>query len=120
MHDGTRPVSSSKDCTDAGYCGLSTKLARHVEEELRSDNDVFAQGVWGKSWADVFAADVTEQFVPNDFEIRRPDWFTARRLRQAISKMTDFAPDISGSCAGSQSAPERRGATRWLGFNRAG
>ena len=94
MHDGTRPVSSSKDCTDAGYCGLSTKLARNVEEELRSDNDVFAQGVWDKSWADVFAADVTEQFVPNDFEIRRPDWFTARRLRQAISKMTDFAHQI--------------------------
>jgi hypothetical protein len=77
--------------TDAGYCGLSTTLARHIEEELRSDNDLFAQGVWGKSWADVFAADVTEQFMPNDFEVRLPDWFTARRLRRAIDKMTDFA-----------------------------
>jgi hypothetical protein len=77
--------------TDAGYCGLSTILARHIEEKLRSDNDAFAQGVWGKSWADVFAADVTEQLVPNDFEVRRPDWFTARRLRRAISTMTDFA-----------------------------
>ena len=42
--------------------------------------------VWGKSWADVFAADVTEEFTPNDFEIRPPDWFTARRLRRAIRK----------------------------------
>jgi hypothetical protein len=77
--------------TDSGYCGLSTTLARHIEEELRSDNDLFAREVWGKSWADVFAADVTEQFTPNDFEVRRPDWFTARRLRCAIAKMTDFA-----------------------------
>jgi len=79
------------NCTDTGYCGLSTALARHIEEELRSDNDAFAQRVWGKSWADVFAADVVEQFTPNDFEVRRPDWFTARRLRRAIGKMTDFA-----------------------------
>ena len=78
-------------CTDGGYCGLSTALARHVEEELRSDNDMFAQRVWGNSWTDVFAADVTEEFMPNDFEMRRPDPFVARRLRRAISKMKDFA-----------------------------
>ena len=77
--------------SDRGYCGLTTELARHVEEELRSDNDAFAQRVWGKSWAEVFAADVTEEFTPNDFEMRRPDWFTARRLRRAIRKMKDFA-----------------------------
>ena len=76
---------------DRGYCGLSTLLARHVEKELRPDNDAFAQRVWSKSWADVFAADVTEQFTPNDFEVRQPDWFTARRLRRAIGTMTDFA-----------------------------
>jgi len=78
-------------CTDGGYCGLSSALARRVEKEVRSDNDVFAQRAWGKSWADVFAADVTEEFTPNDFEMRRPDWFTARRLRRAISKLKDFA-----------------------------
>jgi len=77
--------------TDVGYCGLSTTLARHLEEELRSDNDLFAQAVWGKSWADVFTADVSEEFAPNDFEIRPPNWFTARRLRRVISKMNDFA-----------------------------
>ena len=80
-----------RKCADSGYCGLSTALARHVEEELRSDNDAFAQRVWGKSWADIFAADVTEEFTPNDFETRRPDWLVARRLRRAISKMKDFA-----------------------------
>ena len=94
-------------CTDSGYCGLSTALARHVEEELRSDNDVFAQRVWGKSWADVFAADVTEEFTPNDFEMRRPDWFTARRLRRAITQNEGFrAPDAAGSCTGGGSALE--------------
>jgi hypothetical protein len=78
------------NCTDTGYCGLTTALARHVEEELRSDNDGFAQRLWNKSWAEVFHDDVTEQFTCNDFEMRRPDWFTARRLRRAISKMTNF------------------------------
>jgi hypothetical protein len=82
------------NCTDAGYCGLTTTLARRVEEELRSDNDAFAQQVWGKPWADVFAADVSEEFTPNDFEMRRPDWFTARRLRRAIEKMKDLANQI--------------------------
>ena len=79
---------------DAGYCGLTTAIARDVEEELRSDNDAFAQRVWGKSWADVFAADVTEEFEPNDFEIRRPDWFTARRLRRAIHAMKTLADEV--------------------------
>jgi hypothetical protein len=78
-------------CTDNGYCGLSSALARRVEKELRSDNDVFAQRVWGKSWADIFAADVIEEFTPNDFEMRRPGWLVARRLRRAISKLKDFA-----------------------------
>ena len=82
---------SRNNCTDGSYCGLTTTLARHIEEALRSDNDVFAQAVWGKSWADVFAPDITAQFTPNDFEVRRPDWFTARRLRRAIARMTDFA-----------------------------
>ena len=81
-------------CADTGYSGLSTALARHVEEELRSDNDVFAQRLWGKTWADVFAADVAEEFTPNDFEVHQPDWFTARRLRRAIGKMMDFARQI--------------------------
>ena len=78
-------------CTDNGYWGLSSALARRVEEELRSDNDVFAQRVWGTSWADPFAADISEEFTPNDFEVRPPKWFTARRLHRAISKMKDFA-----------------------------
>jgi hypothetical protein len=36
-------------------------------------------------------ADVTEEFTPNDFEMRRPDWLVVRRLRRAISKLKDFA-----------------------------
>ena len=79
---------------DRGYCGLSTLLARHVEKELRPDNDAFAQRVWSKSWAEVFDADVTEEFTPNDFEMRRPDWFTARRLRRATREMTARAREI--------------------------
>jgi len=76
---------------DGGYCGLSTSLARQVEEQMRSDNDLFAQAVWGKPWAEVFADDVMQQFVPNDFEMRQLDWFTTRRLRRAIGTLNNYA-----------------------------
>jgi hypothetical protein len=78
---------SEKGLTDARYCGLSTALARQMQRELQSDNDAFAQSVWGRPWDEIFAADVAAQFMPNDFEMRRPDWFTARRLRRAIRTM---------------------------------
>ena len=100
------------NCTDSSYCGLSTALARHVEDELRSDNDKFAQRVWGKPWADVFAADLMEEFVPNDFEIREPDWFTARRLRRAIAKMRALAHVILMDPAFAVEAPWNKVAQR--------
>ncbi len=83
-----------KDWADARYCGLSTSVARHIERELRSDNDAFAQSVWGRPWGEIFAGDVAEEFTPNDFEIRGPDWFTTRRLRQAIRRMNALAHEI--------------------------
>ena len=83
-----------KGWRDAGYCGLSTPLARHIERELRSDNNVFALAVWDRPWGEIFATDVTEEFTPNDFEMRPPDWFTARRLRRAIRRMNALAHEI--------------------------
>lgn len=79
---------------DAGYCGLTTAMARKVEDELRSDNDAFAQRVWGKSWAEVFSVDISEEFTPNDFEMCPPDWSMARHLWRAIKQMTAFARGI--------------------------
>ena len=79
---------------DSGYCGLSTALARHIQRELQSDNNAFAQSVWGRPWSDIFAADVAAEFTPNDFDVRRPGWFTARRLRRAISAMKARADEI--------------------------
>jgi hypothetical protein len=83
-----------KGLVDTGYCGLTTALARHIEGELRSDNDAFAQRVWSRPWAEIFAADIDEEFTPNDFEIRRPGWTTERRLRRAIREMTAIAEQI--------------------------
>lgn len=79
---------------DTKYCGLSSSLARDIERELQSDNNSFAQSVWGSPWSEIFAADVTEEFTPNDFEIRPPDWFTARRLRRTIRAMKTRADEI--------------------------
>jgi len=79
---------------DAGYCGLTTALARHIEGELQSDNDVFAKRVWGRPWAEIFAAEIGQEFTPNDFEITRPSWFTERRLRRAIREMKTIVQEI--------------------------
>jgi hypothetical protein len=90
---------------DARYCGLSTSLARHIERELQSDNNAFAQSVWGSPWIEIFAADVTEEFTPNDFEIRPPDWFTARRLWRAIGAMKARADEVLQDSALAVDAP---------------
>jgi hypothetical protein len=79
---------------DAGYCGLTTALARQIETELGPDNDAFAQRVWGRPWAEIFAADIGQEFTPNDFEICRPDESTERRLRGAIREMTAIVEEI--------------------------
>ena len=83
-----------KGLADTRYCGLSTALARHIERELQSDNNAFAQSVWGRPWAEIFAADVAAEFTPNDFEVRPPDWFTARRLRRTVREMNAIAEEI--------------------------
>jgi hypothetical protein len=83
-----------KGLTDSGYCGLTTALARHIETELRLDNDAFAQEAWGRSWAEVFAADVGREFKPNDFEICPPGWAVRRRLQHAVHEMKAMVQEI--------------------------
>jgi len=83
-----------KGLADTGYCGLTTALARHIERELRSDNDAFAQRVWRRPWAEIFAADIGREFTPNDFEMCRPGRSTERRLRRAIREMTAIAEQV--------------------------
>jgi hypothetical protein len=83
-----------KKLADIGYCGLTTAMARRIEEELRSDNDAFAQQVWRRPWAEIFTADIREQFQPNDFEICRPGWAIRRRLRRAVGEMKVIVQQI--------------------------
>jgi hypothetical protein len=79
---------------DFGYCGLSTALARQIEATCRWDNDAFAQRVWHRPWNKMFGDDTGQEFAPNDFDIRRPDFFTRRRLRRAIREMKTAAQEI--------------------------
>jgi hypothetical protein len=79
---------------DFGYCGLSTALARQIEGICRSDNDAFAQRVWDRPWNEIFGDDTGQEFAPNDFDIRRPDFFTRRRLYRAIREMKAAAQEI--------------------------
>jgi hypothetical protein len=83
-----------KKLADTGYCGLSTTMARRIEGELRPDNDAFAQRVWGKPWAEIFAADIREESKPNDFDICPPGWATRRWLRRAVREMKPIVQEI--------------------------
>jgi hypothetical protein len=79
---------------DAGYCGLTTAVARQIERELHSDNDAFAQCVWGRPWAEIFAADIRQEFTPNDFAMCRPAEDIERRLERAIREITAVVEEI--------------------------
>jgi hypothetical protein len=83
-----------KKLADTGYCGLSSTMARRIEGELQPDNDAFAQRAWGRRWAEIFAADIREEFKPNDFEICRPGWAIRRRLRRAVREMKAIVHEI--------------------------
>jgi hypothetical protein len=85
---------NDKGLADTGYCGLTTTLARHIETHWRSDNDAFAQRVWGAPWTEIFAADIGREFTPNDFAMCRPDEPIERRLQQAICDMTPIAERV--------------------------
>jgi hypothetical protein len=61
---------------------------------LHSDNDAFAQCVWGRPWAEIFAADIRQEFTPNDFAMCRPAEDTERRLEGAIREITAVVEEI--------------------------
>jgi hypothetical protein len=79
---------------DIGYCGLTTMMARRIQRELRSDNDAFAQRAWSRPWAEIFTADIREEFKPNDFEICPPGWAIRQRLQRAVREMKAIVQEI--------------------------
>ncbi len=98
---------------DAGYCGLATGLARHIERQSRSDNDAFAQRVWSRPWAEIFAADIGQEFMPNDFDMCRPNESIEGRLGLAIRDITAVAEHVLLDPALTIEAP-------WNDFQRRG
>ena len=83
------------DWADTGYSGLTTALARHIEDEWRMNNNAFAQRVWARPWAEIFVADIGGEFTPNDLEISKPGDSIERRLFQAVHEMTAVVEEIS-------------------------
>jgi hypothetical protein len=96
---------AARHWTDVGYCGLSTTLARRIEAELQCDNDSFAQHAWGKAWREMFPTDISQEFTPNDFDLCKPSWLTARRLRRAVRHMNARVQEILFDPALSIDAP---------------
>jgi hypothetical protein len=79
---------------DSGYCGLTTALAREIEQLCRTDNDAFAQRVWQAGWDEVFAGDVGREFTPNDLDLCEPDEATQRRLSRAVNELLPMVEEI--------------------------
>jgi hypothetical protein len=57
---------------EPAYCGLTTQLVRTIETAQQARNDEFAQQVWGRSWTEVFGADIGRDYVSNDLDDIRP------------------------------------------------
>jgi hypothetical protein len=83
-----------KGLADSGYCGLTTALARQIEELCRADNDTFAQKAWGARWEDIFTGDLGREFTPNDFELCDPDEATQRLLSLTLSEVMPLVEEI--------------------------
>ena len=65
-------VLKEAELVEQPYCGLTTQMARKVENAYKPDCDEFARRAWGCSWADMFSDDVGQQFEPNDLTMVRP------------------------------------------------
>lgn len=57
----------SQGIREPKFSGFDRESARRLLQHQRAANDLFAQEFWQKSWDEVFAADVSEEFVVNDF-----------------------------------------------------
>jgi hypothetical protein len=79
---------------DSGYRGLTTALAREIEQLCRADNDAFAQRVWGARWDEVFAGDVDRDFTPNDFDLCKPDDATEQLVSRAVNELLPIVEKI--------------------------
>ena len=79
---------------DSGYCGLTTALARQLEELSRADNDAFAQRAWGAPWQEVFADDVGCEFQPNDFDVVPPDEVKQQLLAKTVTELMAMVEEI--------------------------
>ena len=96
MQKGTgEHISRSNGLADSGYCGLTTALAA-ADRSRRIDQTMMrlrsASGA--QSWEEIFADDVGREFVPNDFDMRKPDESTERLLSRAVRDMTAIAQEI--------------------------
>ena len=89
-----RTYLQKQGLADTGYCGLTTALAAQIEAAYRPGNDAFARQVWRRSWEEIFAGEVGREFVPNDFDMRKPDASTERLLSRAVRDMTAIAQEI--------------------------
>jgi hypothetical protein len=73
---------------------MSNATARRIEALCRAPNDIFAKAAWGRPWDEVFAYDVGQDFVPNDYAIIGvPDEMRAP-LARAVSVLTKRASRI--------------------------
>jgi len=84
---------------DAGYCGLTTTLARQIEKSCRPNNDAFAQRTWNATWEEIFSGDVGQEFAPNDYDICEPDAKTRQRLARAIAELKPVVDEIMRDAA---------------------
>jgi len=72
---------------EPSYNGLSNDIAQRIQRAHQRVNDQFAQRAWGKTWADVFAADIGGNHVSNDLLDRQPTLSELEALYEILEKL---------------------------------
>ena len=50
------------------FSGLTPQTAGEIRERYAEGNDLLSRRVWGRPWAEVFAAEIAQPVLPNRFD----------------------------------------------------
>jgi hypothetical protein len=88
--------------SEGRFNALTPELAASIREHFRRSNARFANRVFGRSWDDVFAADIADTAAPNVFDPARAPLEERRAFDKVVETMVEAIMDLLGS---SQSEP---------------
>lgn len=91
----------------SSYCGITSKQARSIDSIFIEDNEKLASELWDASWRDVFAEDLAQDFVPNDYQITGVPPGTAGALESVVAELAPRVEAVLNKARSSPATPDR-------------